>query len=456
MGEGKFEQKALVKAVNIAIAETAKVNAEMRVTTPGGRFHVRWDESSSASALGQLAFFAEFLETTGLFERWSEACPMRYTSPNAPKVRDVLGTWLLSILDGQWRYAHISALRGDAVAPQILGMTQIIGDESLRRGLKHLAPSSDKAGSDEERAQRQAQVARSSAWMDGALKDSIGQALDTEWILDCDTTVKLLYGHQAGAQIGYNPVKRGRPSHAIHTYWLANLRLVLDAEVQGGKSTAAKYSMPRLIAILAGLPLQQRPSMVRGDNAFGNEPVMSALEAMEQPYLFKLRQTPGVRKLIERNWSRQDWQDVGQGCQAVETELALSGWKHARRVVVLRRAIKEPLLAQEVTDGGKPDKRSRRQKNLLLAGVARLTEHAGQARLLLTLTHGAGDQIKAMIANVRKGLDAVIATAPQLAKPQRWAALVRYIVAQIMAAAPTIYRRSSKILTIPPPLIAAY
>lgn len=202
-------------------------------------------------------------------------------------------------------------------------------------------------------------MARSSAWMDGALKDSIGQALDSGWILDCDTSVKLLYGHQAGAQIGYNPVKPGRPSHTIHTYWLANLRLVLDAEVQGGKSTAAKYSMPRLITILAGLPPQQRPSMVRGDNAFGNEPVMSALEAMEQPYLFKLRQTPGVRKLIERNWSR-------------------------------------------------------------------------------------------------KGLDTVIATAPQLAKPQRWAALVRYIVAQIMAAAPKIYRRSSKILTIPPPLIAAY
>ncbi len=29
-------------------------------------------------------------------------------------------------------------------------------------------------------------------------------------------------------------------------------------------------------------------------------------------------------------------------------------------------------------------------------GVARLTEHAGQSRLLLTLTHAAGDQIKAM------------------------------------------------------------
>ena len=31
---------------------------------------MRWDENDRASALGQLAFFAEFLEVTGVFERW--------------------------------------------------------------------------------------------------------------------------------------------------------------------------------------------------------------------------------------------------------------------------------------------------------------------------------------------------------------------------------------------------
>jgi hypothetical protein len=76
---------------------------------------------------------------------------------------------------------------------------------------------------------------------------------------------------------------------------------------------------------------------------------------------------------------------------------------------------------------------------LLLSGVARLTQHAGQSRLLLTLTHAAGDQIKRMIANVRKGLDTVLATAPQLTKPERWTALVRYIVARIIEAAPTFH-----------------
>ena len=73
---------------------------------------------------------------------------------------------------------------------------------------------------------------------------------------------------------------------------------------------------------------------------------------------------------------------------------------------------------------------------MLLAGVGRLTEHAGQSRLLLTLSHAAGDQIKAMIVNVRKGLDHILASAPQLPKAGRWPALVRYIVDKIINARP--------------------
>jgi hypothetical protein len=531
MGERILEPNLLAEAVGEAVIAQAIQPTGYRITTDGGRFHVRWDENGSASALGQLAFFAEFLEVTGLFERWVQSCPLTYTSPNAPDVQDILGTWFLSILDGQWRYAHIAGLRGDAVAPQILGMNRILSDESLRRALKHLAPCPDTAKTDDERTQREAQLARSAAWMDAALRDSVIEALVTGWILDCDTTVKLLYGHQAGAVIGYNPTKPGRPSHAIHTYWIANVRMVLDAEVQEGTATAAKYSLPRLIALILALPPDKRPRLVRGDNAFGNEPVMRELETIGQPYLFKLRQTRGVKQLIERHWSRQDWQDVGQGWQAVETELTLSSWSCARRVVVLRRAVKGELVAES-----KVGKRAKRQASLqfaeplqavtlweytvlvtnadydldaigqlyrdradcengfdelknqwgwggyttrdmercnlsaravalvynwwswyvrlahpktrleaitsrpmLLSGVARLTQHAGQSRLLLTLTHAAGDEIKSMVANVRKGLDIILATAPQLTKPERWIALVRYIVGKITEATPKMH-----------------
>ncbi len=98
----------------------------MSVDTPGGRIHVQWDHTASASPNAQLTFFAEFLATTGLYESWVDSCPLSYSSPNAPSKRDVLGTWLLSILAGHKRYAYITGLRGDALSPQILGMEKIM------------------------------------------------------------------------------------------------------------------------------------------------------------------------------------------------------------------------------------------------------------------------------------------------------------------------------------------
>ena len=108
---------------------------DMRVSTPGGVFQVRWDERGGATASGQLPFFAEYLHATGLFEDWVGGCPLSYVSPNAPKPTDVLGTWMLSILDGHHQYAHVGVLRGDSVAPSILGMKKMVGDDSLRCAL---------------------------------------------------------------------------------------------------------------------------------------------------------------------------------------------------------------------------------------------------------------------------------------------------------------------------------
>ena len=83
---------------------------------------------------------------------------------------------------------------------------------------------------------------------------------------------------------------------------------------------------------------------------------------------------------------------------------------------------------------------------MLLSGIARLTRHAGQWRLLLTLSHAAADQIKTMISNIRAGLDHVLAAAPQLPKASRWSALVRYLVSKILAARP----KNARHLGLPP------
>jgi len=537
MGERKFAPAKAMKAVAAACQETINTMVEsaeeaMQVRTPGGVFKVRWDRRGSATSLGQMAFFGEYLEDTGLFERWVKSCPLRYTSPNAPELADVLGTWMLSILDGHWRYAHVGALRGDGVAPSILGMNKIIGDDSLRRALAAIAPAPDAKHTAEQRAAQEAQLERSTQWMQDQLKHSIAQATLEPWILDCDTTIKPLYGKQDGAVVSYNPHKPGRPSHAIHTYWIGNLRLVLDAQLEPGNRHSPAHSRPGLMELLEGLPQAQRPKLVRGDSAFGSEGEMSALEAIGQPYLFKLRQTAGVKKLVQRQWQRRDWSPVGQGWDACEDTLLLTGWTERRRVIVMRRVRKTDLVV-EVKRAGRPKRKDPAQVELhfidenepaksweyavlvcnahyelqsigqlyrdradcengfdeiknqwgwggysthdiercalsaravaliynwwswyvrlahpktrleaitsrpkLLSAVGRLTSHSGKKKILLTITHEAATQIKALVTNVRHGLRLIRDTAPQLTKPQRWFALVRYIVGQILAYAP--------------------
>lgn len=97
------------------------------VDTYGGRVYIDWDHGTAVTPLGQLSFFIEFLKRTGLFDRWIETCPLKLSSPNAPKIRDVLGTILLSVLSGYTRYSHITTVRADKVNAPLLGMNKKVG-----------------------------------------------------------------------------------------------------------------------------------------------------------------------------------------------------------------------------------------------------------------------------------------------------------------------------------------
>ena len=307
------------------------------VETPGGRMYIRWDHEASATPNAQLAFFAEFLATAGVYESWVNSCPLAYSSGKAPHKRDVLGTWFISILAGHHRYAHITGLRGDGVSPQILGMSKIVSEDALRRALARMSAD------------------QSQNWLRPQLLSSVQTALNTPWILDIDTTIKTLFGKQSGADVSYNPHKPGRPSHALHTYFVSHLRMVLDVVVSPGKQHSAAHARPGLSDVLDSLNTEQLPALVRGDCGFGNEPFIVELERRGQSYLFKLRQTSGVKKMLRRQFARKDWSVPGpsdQGWSAVEDTLKLAGWDKSRRVVILRRAAKSDVaLTRKVTEG---------------------------------------------------------------------------------------------------------
>ena len=136
-------------------------------------------------------FFGQFLKAGELFSRLCADAPFEFTSPNAPQVPDVLGRLVLSILAGHYRYAHLNALRFDAVTPPLLGMQKIVSEDSARRALRKV----DQLGA--------------RAWQRRHLRAVWAPLLYEPWVLDLDTTVKPIYGNQEGAQVGAQSAQAG-------------------------------------------------------------------------------------------------------------------------------------------------------------------------------------------------------------------------------------------------------
>src|SRR3954468_13865593 len=87
--------------------------------TFAGRVHMEWEagERAAVTPLGQLPFFIEYLKQGGLFDGWVAGCPLQ----NAPSKRDILGTVMLSVLAGHWRYAHITRCAATRSIPRCSG-----------------------------------------------------------------------------------------------------------------------------------------------------------------------------------------------------------------------------------------------------------------------------------------------------------------------------------------------
>jgi hypothetical protein len=68
MGEAKRKRQGPL------VQGDGQAEAPQVVDTLGGRMQVRWDNGAAATPHGQPVFFAQFVATTGVLDRWVLAC----------------------------------------------------------------------------------------------------------------------------------------------------------------------------------------------------------------------------------------------------------------------------------------------------------------------------------------------------------------------------------------------
>lgn len=84
-------------------------------------------------------------------------------------------------------------------------------------------------------------------------------------IFDVDSTVLVVYGKQAGARIGYNPIKRGRPSHHPLLCCEGQSKNFWPDELRAGDVRTATGTRDLLAACVAKVPAGIRLVVVRAD-----------------------------------------------------------------------------------------------------------------------------------------------------------------------------------------------
>jgi len=287
--------------------------------TAGGRVRLSMTDDA-LTPFGGIVPWAAFTRHTGIVEALAQDCPVKRTSPNAAPVYDILQSFMLTALTDGRRFSHIERLREDPTIPELFGMEEVVGDDTVRRFFKSVNPT---IGAE---------------WVARHLKP-MWRALPDQIILDWDSTVQTKYGHQEGAQVGYNPTKPGRRSFHPLLAVVARTRLCPSYHFRSGDtvtSTGWKESMEDARRWLG----ERSVWLNRGDIGLGQDAVMKWHEqAPDRPkFLFKLKLTKKVRAALhqvpEANWQGPSNEGAWQ---VAEGRLQLTGWQQPRRVVFSRR-----------------------------------------------------------------------------------------------------------------------
>ena len=92
---------------------TEQAAGAQRIETPGGDYALKWDDETQMGVNAHAALLSQFAKAGGFLDRLVETCPMRLTSNNAPEVRDLIATVMVSMINGATRFRHFDRLRGD-------------------------------------------------------------------------------------------------------------------------------------------------------------------------------------------------------------------------------------------------------------------------------------------------------------------------------------------------------
>ena len=220
------------------------------------------------------------------------------------------------------RLDHLTSLKYNGLLPLLTGLKRLPGTRAMRDFLLNLTP------------QDLMQIEK----VNHIIQQRMFQypAIITTAIMDFDSSVLTVYGHQELAEVGYNPFKPGRKSYHPIFVFEGHLKISLSGELRPGNKTNKSEVIPFIKNALAKIPSTIARSRVRtrmdagfycwatvkflDDNGYGFVIVAQVTEPIK-------RILPGLRYRIFHHTQR---------IAVAEFQYQPHGWKRTHRFIAIR------------------------------------------------------------------------------------------------------------------------
>ena len=271
---------------------------------------------------GGVLFFGEFIRMLQL--RRFLTRHLRYPRRNQDyQLSQMILSLVYPIILGLDRLETASLLRSNGTFQYLTGLPSYPSPQSLRRFLLQAAPDFRE------------QLHRVNDYM---LQHFIHRPDHrSRLILDLDSTIITVFGHQEGAAVGYNPRYRGKRSYDPLPCLEANSSFLWDVELRRGDAGTWAGSEELLACCFHSTPADIRELRVRADTGFGYGPVLEMLEARPAQYAVVARMIPSLKRVLRG----LRYEPMNTRWEIAEFEHHVHGWPHARRCIVARKRIEE-------------------------------------------------------------------------------------------------------------------
>jgi hypothetical protein len=231
----------------------------------------------------------------------------------------IVEAFLVSIWCGANRFLHTEVTRHDAALSKIFNWKRTPGQDTYKRFFSKFNQATNQRVSD-----------YFYSWIFDNVKFD-------HFTLDCDSSVMTRYGTQEGSKKGYNPTKRGRPSHHPLIAFIADVKLVANMWLRSGDTSSSNNFLSFLEDTLTKLK-NKTIGLIRLDSGFCSNEIFEYLEQKGIDYIVAAKFYQPVQQIISK---QQAWMVIDDGIELSEVEYQAANWQKARRMVIVRQKIKD-------------------------------------------------------------------------------------------------------------------